>query len=340
MNYYGYSIWHNILNGDPAWCQAYGLPPIHRSAFEEYPSPWETIFQDLGKILQNIGIDRGSKDTGGCLHFSSNIPQFLTDPTIQAKDPFLKAKQRFQEHYLWDCGMHSTFGKGDHVNEGRFATILASDLRAAAFLGATHIVEHFPQKGLVNVPNIIEELTSTPILQLLHTFEINLAWENHGRNHPACSLRFLVEFRNQLCEKLHSIHEEKLIPRFQFCFDTGHLLLWRNRGLFRQHKADQEIATYLPQIAEHCSVFHIHANDGARDYHIAPRSTKYLDNSARSHMNKRKFLVNSAQVIAWLKICAQVQGPKHRHIHMELLRPPFDLEQIESNLVELYQIFH
>lgn len=322
MDFYGYSIWTEVISGDVQWMNALQLGDPKDLDMEG--DAWDIIFRGLKDNLQKIGF---SKPVGGVLHFSSRIPQFLQNPMFESYPKYQTARQNFIKESPLEIGMHSTFGEGEHVTEGKFTEILTQDLIWAQCLGATAIVEHFPKQNPQPTKAIIAELTSPTILKLLHQTPIILAWENGGPK-DAGNLQWMVDFRNQLIDKLTEIGEKQLIDLHQFCLDTGHLLNWRHAQHFKQSAAQKIIDTALPLLAKNLKVFHIHANDSTGDQHLIPGSLKFFDQPNRKHINQKKFLKYSEEVLEWIKICNRYAGLDHRHIHVESLRLPFDYGQL------------
>jgi hypothetical protein len=331
MDHFGYSIWTEVLMGDADWMHALNLGDPNELDFEN--DAWTRIFGGLEELLHREHL---YPKIGGCLHFSSALAAFLKNPAFNTQPAFDSSIEATKKRISVEMGMHSTFGRGDRVTEGKFEQILRQDLEWAAGIQATSIVEHMPDTTENITANVVEELVSPPIVNLMNRYPICLAWENSGPDKYAGSLRNLVEFRQQLVDRLTQIGQPELIAKHLFCLDTGHLLFWRDQSKCGPARTQAEIAEFLPQFAKFIKVFHIHANDGTGDQHLIPGSIAYTEHPSRKGINWEKFSHNSEEVIKWLKICDRYKSVEGRHIHLEALRLPFDMDQIHQFLL-LYQ---
>jgi hypothetical protein len=326
MDFFGYSIWSELLEGHPDWMQALHLGDSKELDFENsVNNPWVIIFNGLEEVLHKSNL---AGNLGGCLHFSSRIPAFLDNPLFNAKPYYESAFQSARSRFPLEIGMHSTFGDKECITEGKFPTILRQDLQWAKILHASVIVEHFSNRKKETIKELVNELCSEPIIKLLKESEVILAWENLGPHQKGGSLRYLVSFREALADKLAEIGEKQILHQNQFCFDTGHLLLWRNKMKYGKWFANKEIESYLPIFAKNIKVFHIHANDGTEDQHITPFSLQFFDHPSRAKIKRPLFESNSNTIMNWLEICQQNKSELGQHVHLEVLHLPFSLEQI------------
>jgi hypothetical protein len=322
MDYFGFSLWHELLMGDQNWLDSLGIKTS--DDFEPNVDFWNLIFTKLDDILIETGL---KGHLGGCFHTSSNIPTMLQNFNLLSD--FTTAKQNFiKSKASLEMGMHSTFGTSDLVLAGKYPEVLKLDIELCKMLGGVTIVEH-PSKGKENIIKpIVEELTSDAVMSSLKGNQITLSWENEGPREFFGSLKNLVQLREALGDKLKEIGAPEIINRHQFCLDTGHLMYWMHRTKMGKKKAIKEINEYLPIFAKNIKVFHIHANDGTSDRHIIPKSLEFMDHPSRKGLNKKRFSQYSNLAIEWLKICEANKRLEGRHIHIEALRLPFSLNQI------------
>jgi sugar phosphate isomerase/epimerase len=306
--------------------RALGLGDPQELDFEsDETNPWDIIFHGLQDCLEKSGL---ANRMGGCLHTSSAIPAFFENPMFHAFPYYQKAVQKATRKMPLEMGMHSSFSAGEHLGEGKFPQILQKDVRYAQLLGATSIVEHFPKASHHQTSELVAELCSEPILKILRSSNIILAWENLGPDCRAGSLEYLIDFRNALEDKLREIGESAIINQHLFCLDTGHLLLFRDNAEIGLQATNAEIERCMPDFARKLKVFHIHSNDGRNDQHLTPFSLEFFEYPNREGIDQEKFLTNSATVMDWMKICDAHKKIEGRHVHIEALRLPLSLNQI------------
>lgn len=322
MDFFGWSIWTELLTGDTKWIKALDLQI--QDEFEPISQNWTQIFSKLSYVLKENGLNG---KIGACLHTSSNVPMILHN--VGMIDEFLTAKKEFEKNIPFAYGMHSTFGHNDLVTRGNYSEILKKDILLCESMGGTCIVEHPPDDTEQSIiEKVVDELISPPIIDILKNTQIKLAWENMSSHKAVFSeLKNLVIFRERLSDKLQEIGALGLIENHQFCLDTGHLLLWRNRNKKGKKYADRQIEEFLPQFAKNIKAFHIHANNGKNDNHIVPYSLEFFDDKSRQGIKPKTFQKNSEITSEWLKICHQNKKLDGIHWHIEALILPFSLNQ-------------
>jgi len=328
MDYFGFSLWTELMIGDKLWLNSLELE--FEDEFVPDVDGWAQIFSKLHKVLILSGLN---KKLGACLHTSMNIPLILKNTGMENN---LKIVMKsFSEKNPFQFGMHSSFTENDLILNKDYKKVLKKDLELCSILNAVAIVEHPPLPGKskslnrkYQIKEMIEELTSNEIISLLESNKIILCWENMGNeNEFFGDISNLIEFKNLLDDKLSEIGKKELIKRHLFCLDTGHLLLWSDKNSNGLNYANKVIEECIPEFAKNILVFHIHANDGNGDNHIVPFSTEFFDHPSRKNINKEKFLENSKRVMAWLEICEDYKKINGRHLHIEALTLPFSLNQ-------------
>lgn len=322
MDFFGWSIWTELLTGDQNWIKALNLQI--KDEFEPNHENWMHIFSKLDLVLKESGL---FGKLGTCIHTSSNVPNILIN--VGMIDEFTGAMKEYEKLNPFAYGMHSTFGQKDLVTRGNYVEVLKKDILLCESMRGTCIVEHPPDDtDPLIIEKIVDELVSAPIIEILKNTKITLTWENMSSHKAVFSeLKNLVIFRERLSDKLNEIGEPKLIDNHQFCLDTGHLLLWRYRNKKGKKYADRQIEEYLPQFAKNIKVFHIHANNGKNDNHIVPYSVDFFDDKSRKGIKPKVFQKNSMLTSEWLKICYQNKKLDGIHWHIEALNLPFSLNQ-------------
>ena len=293
--------------------------------FDPEGNGWYEIFNRLDRLLENVGM---KPKMGGCFHCNSRIPEFLQNPLFELAEPFRKARDDYSKQQPFEFGLHATFGNEDLPLSGNYIKVLEKDVALAEYIGATCIVAHPPRSRDDRIIDLIELLTSNVIIGILSRTNVELHWENMGYGNFFGSLKHLVNFRQGLKDKLQEIGRRDLLKKHLFCLDTGHLLLWRDNEKDIKD-ANKEIDEFLPKFGAKTRSFHIHANDGHSDNHIVPFSLEFFNHLSRAHIQKDKFLQNSEDVMGFLKTCEQSKTLENRHLHVEALRLPFSLDQME-----------
>ncbi|MBD3353242.1 MAG: hypothetical protein GF364_17310 [Candidatus Lokiarchaeota archaeon] len=325
MDYFGWSLWHELLLGDPKWINSMDLN-VEDEFMPDYDG-WKQVFSKLDYVLEKTKL-KGI--LGGCFHTSSRIPSILQ--SVDMEEGLHKATAEYKSKISFEFGMHSTFGLNDLPLAGRYPEVLEQDIKLCSILGGTSIVEHPPPRTKENITKpMVELLTSEKVVNLLKNTEISLSWENM-QNYKSFfgNLQNLVDFRNALGDKLNEIGEPQLIKQHLFCLDTGHLLVWRHKQRKGKRYADRIIEEFLPKFAKYLKVYHIHANDGRNDNHCTPFSLDFFDHPSRRGIRKKRFTKYSSLVMEWIKICEQYKRLEGRHIHIEALKMPFSLQQFIS----------
>ena len=86
MNYFGFSLWNELLSKDRFWLDSFKLS----EDFITDKQGWYKLFSILGDILKKSGL---IESYGGCYHTSSNIPRFLKQSNFFQS--FVIAKEKF-----------------------------------------------------------------------------------------------------------------------------------------------------------------------------------------------------------------------------------------------------
>jgi len=326
LDYYGWSLWTELLTGSKVWEQSMDLNgDLDKDNDEFVPDfhGWNSIFSKLEYVIKQAGLN---PDYGGCFHTSSNIPSILRN--VGLIEDFQKSLDNYSSKFPIEIGMHSTFGNKDLILNPSYYEVLQRDIILAESIRATTIVEHPPLGPKDTINQMIDELTTSRFIDLLEHTNVTLSWENMpGVNRFFSSLGNLITFRDGLGDKYAELGKKGLINKHKFCLDTGHLLITISSRSLKKTDKNREIDEYLPIFASNLKVFHIHANSGKKDEHLIPFSLEFFDEPSRKRINKKRFLKNSAVVMDWLAICGEHKnrGVRNRHIHLEALNPPFSL---------------
>jgi len=326
MDFFGYTLWTDLMMGHPDWISSLQLGNVDE--FDPEGDFWTNIFHGLEQCLTGADL---TPQMGGCLHISASIAKQTTDTKMFNIFPkYQEALTSFQRRFPFELGVHMNFGNLMNPLGKQYRSTFLEDLGIAKKIGATAMVVHPVENGSYNHEQIrklfVDEVTSPELCTALRDSKIILTWENMIANQFS-SLEQLLLFRGQLVDKLNETGNQDLIPQHRLCLDTGHLLIWKAHH-YSQQLASQEIDRCLPEFAKQIKVFHIHANDGSRDFHITPRSTAFMDHPTRQGLDPIKFQACSAQVEDWLTICNQYATIPNRHIHLENDKVPFSYDQI------------
>ncbi len=324
MEFYGFSLWHDLLTGSQPWLDSLALG--NADDFDPSGDGFTKVFNALRRVLDESGL---SGNLGGCFHTSSNFPEIME--RFDLLPAFIAARDAFAKEIPLELGMHCSFNAQDLPLAGRYPEVLQRDFELATKLGAVTVVAHFPARAEDTTAALIDELLSKPIIQTFRQFpKLALCWENQGPMEFFGSIAHMLHFRDHLVESLKLAGAKDLIDRHLFCLDTGHLVYWANQNARGMDASFKEIVLYLPHLARFLKVFHIHANDGAGDNHLVPHSDAFFDHKSRAGVKLDRFLANSKIVDDWLKICYRHRGIPGLHVHVEALKMPFSLEQIAT----------
>jgi hypothetical protein len=321
MDSFGWVISQKLILNDSLWMKCMELNS--KEEFEPDTKNWKILFDKLNYVVTESGL-KGKLN--GTYNFSPSVPTYLnnlgaTDDLIEAKNSNLNLPIEF--------GLHSTHGDNDLVLNERFPIVLKKDIKNADSIHSTLIVEH-PPIGIENtIQDFVNELVSDPIISLLESTKQYFCWENKSdyrwKRRFFGSLKQMVTFYDLLEDKLQEIGKKNLIGQHLFCFDTGHLLIWRETHADRKI-AEKEIEEYLPIFAKKIKIFHLHANDGIHDNHLTPFSLENWDLETRKDISPDIFLKNSQTVLDWIKICEENKTVPNRQFVLETLKLPFSFK--------------
>lgn len=325
MDYFGYTLWTELMLGNRDWITSLELGDPEE--FDPEGDFWPQIFKGLSHVITAADLFPA---LGGCFHISSAIAHQTADQTMFNILPhFEAARQAFQSQIPFELGVHMTFN--DQVNPlgPLFVKTFIEDITAAAKMGATVMVVHptrnfsYPRQEIMDL--IVQAVTAPEINAQLRKSQILIAWENMIEGQFS-SLEQLLRFREAVADRLSERGDADLMGRHLLCLDTGHLLIWRHDHP-SSYFADREIETSLPEFAKFIKAFHIHGNDGSEDFHITPRSTRFMDHPTRSRLHPQRFQECSERLETWLQICHRYARVPGRHIHLETDKVPFALDQ-------------
>ena len=324
MDFFGYSIGPELSMGKSDWLESLELGKSED--FDPEGEMWDLIFTKFANCLNQAKLP---PKVGGCLHLSHSVSNQIADTSLFNILPkYTAACEKFKQQIGFELGVHMTIIDANPLGK-QFRSLFDEDMTNAHKLGATTMVIHPQQNFSYNQEKILrlfgDRIVAPEICAKLRETKIILAWENTFDGQYA-SLEQLVRFRDHLCDRLKETGNQDLIPQHRFCLDTGHLCVWRAPFMTNQ-LAQQEIDTFLPQFAKDIKVFHIHANDGNKDFHITPRSTALLEHKTRQGLDLDRFQINSKQVEEWIQICNQHAAVSNRHFQLEI-DPPFTYDQV------------
>lgn len=321
MDYFGCSLWRELLAGNRDWFDTLDLG--HPDHFDPDAGGFDEMFSRLARVIDAAGM-RGR--LGGCFHVSSEFIAILE--RFDLIDAFNRAKAAFSKQVPFQLGMHCTFGNDDLPLGPRYARVLKRDVHLAGLAGATCIVAHPPRDLQDRSRDLTALLASPAITATLEDTTVAVHWENLGPDCHFGSPAALLAFREALRQALERTGTTPMINRHRFCLDTGHLLLYRARGPGTIQDRDAEIEAALSKMAADLGTFHIHANDGTADHHVVPGPSAFLDHPSRAGINRDALEQNGQIVMAWLRACERAKGTLDRHVHVEALRLPFSLDQL------------
>lgn len=341
FDHFGFSLWNELLYKDRFWFESFELP----EDFILDKEGWFRLFSKLGAILKKSGL---IENYGGCYHISSKIAKFLKQSNFGQQLSSAKKKFTLETNIPIEIGMHCTFKDVFPPHHENFHETLRQDLEYCDLLDISVLAQHPPDTQNDCIKKLVDNLTSDNIINALTGTKqvLALAWENTD-----ClnfyrfigffgSLKNLVDFRFELVDRLKEMGLKDLINRHLFCFDTGHLLIWRDQHPMGLTTAEQEIDEYLPIFAKNIKAFHIHVNDGNLDSHLIPHSLEFFDHPSRNGIKQEKILKNSEDIMHWLDICNENRG-KHIdgiHWHLENLTVPFSMDKITEFGLKLKEI--
>ena len=340
MDYFGWTLSNRLFTGDKNWLEAMEIGRDKKKGeFEPDKEGWLLIIQKVQKTLEYSGLN---VQMGPALHLAPNILPLLIN--LELDDELRSAVAEYRTKNPIQLSMHARHADDELVNSPRFPSIFADDIEYATKCNVRSLVEHPPIGTENTITETVSILSSDWFCILLEKNpDITLAWENkadyaHKRRFFG-SIARMVEFHNTLDDKLHEIGKKHLIKRHQFCFDTGHLLIWRGTAESK-NDADKEIEEYLPEFARHIKVYHFQANDGIIDGHVTPFSTKFFDHKSRTRMQLDRMGENFEIIENWIKICNHSPHPNEQHYFLEAGTLPFSLDQYSEFASKLYQILN
>jgi hypothetical protein len=153
MEFYGFSIWHDLLIGSQPWLDSLAIGT--GDDFDPTGDGFTKVFSALRRVLDDSGL-RGK--LGGCLHTSSSFPAIME--RFDLLPAFIAARDIFAKEIPLEVGMHCSFDPGDLPLAGRYPEVLRRDFDLATKLGAVTIVAHFPKKAGDTTPALLTELLS------------------------------------------------------------------------------------------------------------------------------------------------------------------------------------
>lgn len=326
MNYFGWTLSTSLFTGSRGWINAMELAGDEVDEFEPNKEGWLKIFNKVGFVLQESGLET---KFGAALHFAPGIAPFLKNLGLDGK--YRDARDEFSIARKFSLGIHARHKDDELVNTPHFPTVFREDLGLATRFNASSLVEHPPIGTNNSIKETVDILAKDWFCKLLdENPDITIAWENkadyaHKRRFFG-SLARMVEFREVLSDKLNEVGKGRLLERHKFCFDTGHLLIFRETADNRK-LAEKEIEEYLPVFASHIKVFHFQANDGIVDGHVTPFSTAFFDHPSRTRMDLEKMKANFNTLRDWMAICKDTPHLPNRHFFLETGTLPFTLDQ-------------
>ncbi|MFX0101527.1 MAG: hypothetical protein ACFFCS_18270 [Candidatus Hodarchaeota archaeon] len=281
--------------------------------FDPFEQGLEQVFNILHDVLEET---RSKSIQGGCYMFNHHFSPFLEN--LGLVNSFLNARKAFEERckHPFELIIHISTQKGDFPLERRYNQVFGDELRSSSIVRANSLVIHPPEDPSDVSGELVGLLSSRAFIEPLSRTSITLSIENGLHGEFFGSLNNMLNLFHDLSDKLNESGNKTLIPRFKFCLDTGHLLLWRYHQAKGTSHADKEIDRVLPEYVKNTSVYHVKTCNSGKEY-IVPHAKE--EEIFKEHSNK---------VIDWLEISKKIETPYPKLFCMEIPKRNFILNEI------------
>nr|MDO8117019.1 hypothetical protein [Candidatus Sigynarchaeota archaeon] len=212
--------------------------------------------------------------------------------------------------------IHISTKKGHLPLEGKYIDVLQDGLESCATINASSLVIHPPEVRHDVTAQLVDLFCSSACVDLLSRTNVTLFIENGLHGEFFGSLRNLLTLHSLLSDRYGELGVKPVLSRMKFCFDTGHLILWRYNHGGGPHRADEEIETSLPELAKNTGVLHVKACDSGKEY-VTPFARR-----------EPLFLEHSRKVVDWLDMVKNVQVSCPRYYCMEIPKRNFIIKEI------------
>lgn len=307
----GYELDSRVFMGDEIWT----------SLFDIKSFSLETIFSDLFSWIRKTHEAAQIPDyIGASFHFKK-CNGFLVNQTF--RENYLKAVKTCSIPYQSLC--HIPYRPEQLPTQAEFISTLLGQIESCVILKSKGIIIHPPSSLENTAPLFIQQLTQSKVLEAIEKSKIYICIENAQDSRAYFqSLKNLIQFREELEEKLYELGKEHINSFFKFCFDTGHYLLYQQRDGNGTREWEQYAKNYLP----HVLVFHIHSNDGSSDQHLLPY-TKAEPPIKRMPFYYKAFFENCHLVMDWLEESDSLWSVEKRFFVLEV-NPSFTKDELIS----------
>jgi sugar phosphate isomerase/epimerase len=266
---------------------------------------------------------KNSNNFGTCIHFSSNCFDLLNLDWFQ--EAYFDALGKFNLKHELEVIFHIPFNDEQLPLNKDFIPTLLKQLNLCKKINSNTIVIHAPRTYDDTSQPFIEEMSSEVVRKAMGETDINICIENaQDSGTYFSSLQHLIELREQLVKNYADLGDQHLSKNIQFCFDTGHYLLYQQRD---GHE-DDEWKQYGNTFLQHVGVFHIHSNDGSMDQHLLPYTKADLPES-KYPFDFKYFFENGHQVLKWIKQSHDQWAVQKRHMVLEI-DPYFTNEELKK----------
>ncbi|MHA1734187.1 MAG: TIM barrel protein [Promethearchaeota archaeon] len=306
----GMSIYPSIFMEERKWCRVFGVGDGEPS--ESFP----VLFEWLRRVQLDAGLPVEVKTN---IHFGSGMHGLFQHDWFAG--PYLEQAALLDFPYVPTA--HIPFSEKYLPHHEGFVPMLVEQLEQGERLGYRCVVIHAPRDPRDTTEQYIDELTGRTVREAIRRSKITLAVENtQDQGKFFRSLGNLVQFRERLGERLSDLGDGDLMQYFQFCFDTGHYLLYQQRD--GEGEGDWE--DWGEKFICHTAIFHVQANDGTSDQHLLPYTACDLP-ASKSPVDRARFLKNSDQILEWLHWSDGHWAIPERHLVLEV-EPWFTRDEV------------
>ena len=286
----GLNLSEQFLIQSEEWAKLLGV------RFSESEDPEELFHEYISWSETSLRLSNFPDHFGILSHFGGNHALLEQDWFQQAFIAGIERKK--DQHRPLATLQHIPYRDDDLPLNSQFLKTLTKDVHLALKLGSKSIVLHAPRTVQDTTKEFILELTSPEILEILQDNKINLAIENAQDSGTFFqSMEHLLNLRKQLGLRFQELGKPGLINRIQFCFDTGHYLLYQQRDGYDEDEWNRFGKDFL----KHTGVIHIHTNDGTKDQHLLPYASTEAVHPTKLPVEYKYVFENSHRVMKWIQ---------------------------------------
>jgi xylose isomerase-like TIM barrel protein len=318
MNYFGFNISNGVLLGDTDWFKRLKLGKPND--FNPYEGDFLSLLQLPNQVINQSTL---KAKMNPCIHLNRDFYTLINN--LELINEFNAANSIFQKKHNEKVKIveHANVLNGNLPLDGKFAEVFTKEMEICHNLGIKYLVIH-PPGGLENkAKDFIQLLTSRRIIDRIEGNDVTICIENLTNDDNFGSLAYLLGFMATLRLRLNNINKGFLGEKIKFCFDSGHLLLWRYYHPNGVEEADKEINEYLPRYLYFSAVYHIKSCGSRKPYftpYCGPKNELTIEHS-NLVMDWLKMGIKNIQSI-------KNQTKNNRFWTMELSQKSFDLNEI------------